>query len=97
MGERGLALYSYLFKIPFFEVDAWAIKALVGHFHEKIKKPPGRVYTTIYFVMWRQTESTVSKLTAWEADMLKVRGRAFCNPETAHLNRVIVANPTKII
>lgn len=36
-------------------------------------------------------------LTAWVANMLKVMRRAQCNPDSTHLNRIIVANPIKII
>ena len=34
----------------------------------------------------------VRRLTGRVANLLKVRGRALCNPEYAHLNRIIVAN-----
>lgn len=39
------------------------------------------------------SELMARTLTAWVADMLQVRGRrARCNPESIHLNRIIVAN-----
>lgn len=38
------------------------------------------------------SESTVRALTAQVADMLKVKGRAHCNPESTHLNTILVAN-----
>ena len=37
-------------------------------------------------------ESTELKTSmAWEADKLKARGRMCCNPEIAHLSKVIIA------
>ena len=62
-----------------------------------IKKISVRTYTIIYPVILKTSKSMVEIYTAWVADVLKVRGRAFCNLEIAHLNRVIVANPIIII
>lgn len=52
-----------------------------------------RVYTTDTEV----SESMVRTLTAWVADMLKVRGKAHCNPESTHINKITVANPIIIM
>ena len=43
------------------------------------------------------SESMMRRLNAWVADMLKVRERACCNPESTHLSRSIVANSIIII
>lgn len=43
------------------------------------------------------SEPMVRRLTGRVANMLKVRGRVLCNPESARLNRIIVANAIIII
>ena len=82
-------------------MDPWQSKLKSGTCITKTKKENNTTvgaYTTIHSVMQRQQSLCWRcSLTAWVAEMLKVRGRTCCNPESIHLNRIRVANSIIII
>lgn len=77
------------YEVAIFEGMPRQSKARVRH--SKYNKT---TYTTIHPVKQGGGYRT---LTAWVADMLKVRGRAHCNQESTYLIKIVVANPIIIL
>ena len=79
-----------------FEMDALAIKIYqVLKLQKRKKKNQDLHYNPPCGA--EASESMMRTWNTWVADMLKVRSRACCNPESTHLHKSILANSIIII